>query len=229
MQAETESDFVNQLLYEGRQRYPKDHLWTTIFLNGELSKEQLQKWAINRYYFHNSIPNKDAAILSKLPKDARTLWIEKLGEEAGDSGHPSHPDLWIRFCEDLGLSRNDVIDGEVYAPVKITVDAYTYGARNEDWRWGAGASLTEFTVPAKMEKYIKAFNEHYSYITEEGRFFFDEHAEADERHGKIIIDILNNYSENDVYKEEFRKGYFFKLDLHRVMLDSIHYETVLKK
>lgn len=224
-----DAPFVTQLLKEGHERYPSDHPWMKAFLNGELSKEQLQKWAINRYYFHNSIPAKDSGILSKVPQHVRMLWIEKVLEESGDSGHPSHPALWLRFCEDLGLSNDDVVQGEVYAPIKIAVDAYTYLARHEPWRVGAGASLTEFTVPAKMGRMIKAFNEHYLYVTDKGRLFFEEHAEVDERHGKLIIEILEGNCDNDVYKEQFRQGYMFKLDLHRIILDSVHYETVVQK
>ena len=220
------NEFVSSLLREGDLRYPTDHPFLELFHQGKLSKEQLGQWAINRYYFHRHIPDKDAAVASNCPSDVRGLWIGKLVEEAGEGGKPSHPDLWLRYCDDLGLARNAVINAEVLPSIKMAVDGYVNLGRHKPWRIGAGASLTEFTVPKKMDRMITAFKTHYPFVTEEGMTFFKEHKEADEEHGKLIIQILTNYCKSQVEQAEAREGYFFKLDLHRVILDAVHYELL---
>ena len=80
-----------------------------------------------------------------------------------------------------------------------------------------------------MTRMLKAFNEHYSFIPEKALHFFSAHKEADEVHGGIMINLIEKYGVTDADKASLQEGYMFKLDLHRIILDTIHYETVLKQ
>jgi pyrroloquinoline quinone (PQQ) biosynthesis protein C len=119
-----------------------------------------------------------------------------------------------------------VVDAEVLPSIRMAVDGYVNLGRHKSWRIGAGASLTEFTVPKKMGRMITAFETYYPYVTSEGMTFFREHKEADEEHGALIIQILTKYCKTEAERAEAREGYFFKLDLHRVILDAVHYELL---
>ena len=83
---ETRSSLFNDILAAGKARYPNEHPWQQLFLEGKLSQDQLKVWAQNRYYFHAGIPAKDANVFCKLPddKDAKGMWLEKLQEEMGN-------------------------------------------------------------------------------------------------------------------------------------------------
>ena len=80
---ETRSNLFNEILAAGKARYPNEHPWQQLFVEGKLSQDQLKVWAQNRYYFHAGIPAKDANVFCKLPndKDAQGMWLEKLQEE----------------------------------------------------------------------------------------------------------------------------------------------------
>ena len=52
----------------GEERYHSRHPFQIKLQNGELSKEQVQAWALNRYYYQASIPVKDAYILARLTR-----------------------------------------------------------------------------------------------------------------------------------------------------------------
>ena len=196
-----------------------------------MSQDQLKVWAQNRYYFHAGIPAKDANVFCKLPnnKDAQGMWLEKLQEEMGDDEEQSHPEMFLDFCEGLGLGRDEVKNAEVFAPIKIGVDAYRDMARVRPFQVGVGSSISEFLIPFKMTRMLKAFREHYSFIPDKALHFFEAHREADERHGNIMINLVETYGQTEEHKKLLLEGHLFKLDLHRVILDTIHYETVLKQ
>ena len=228
---ETRSNLFNEILAAGKARYPNQHPWQQLFLEGKLSQDQLKVWAQNRYYFHAGIPAKDANVFCKLPnnKDAQGMWLEKLQEEMGDDEEQSHPEMFLDFCEGLGLGRDEVKNAEVFAPIKIGVDAYRDMARVRPFQVGVGSSISEFLIPFKMTRMLKAFREHYSFIPDKALHFFEAHREADERHGNIMINLVETYGQTEEHKKLLLEGHLFKLDLHRVILDTIHYETVLKQ
>ena len=228
---ETRSNLFNEILAAGKARYPNEHPWQQLFLEGKLSQDQLKVWAQNRYYFHAGIPAKDANVFCKLPnnKDAQGMWLEKLQEEIGDDEEQSHPEMFLDFCEGLGLGRDEVKNAEVFAPIKIGVDAYRDMARVRPFQVGVGSSISEFLIPFKMTRMLKAFREHYSFIPDKALHFFEAHREADERHGNIMINLVETYGQTEEHKKLLLEGHLFKLDLHRVILDTIHYETVLKQ
>ena len=228
---ETRSNLFNEILAAGKARYPNEHPWQQLFLEGKLSQDQLKVWAQNRYYFHAGIPAKDANVFCKLPnnKDAQGMWLEKLQEEMGDDEEQSHPEMFLDFCEGLGLGRDEVKNAEVFAPIKIGVDAYRDMARVRPFQVGVGSSISEFLIPFKMTRMLKAFREHYSFIPDKALHFFEAHREADERHGNIMINLVETYGQTEEHKKLLLEGHLFKLDLHRVILDTIHYETVLKQ
>ena len=219
--------FINSLLREGEKRFPSAHPFMQLFYDGKVSKHQLRGWALNRFYFHRNIPAKEAAIVSNCPDHIRKLWAEKLLEEDGGKGKPSHPDLWIRFCEDLDLKRREVENAQILPAVRMAVDGYISLARYRPWRVGVGASLTEFYVPKRMEKMIAAFKRHYPYVTEEGLGFFREHMVADQEHGQLTIDLIKENCKTPHDETEVREGYFYKIDMHRVILDAVYLEYVV--
>ncbi|MCS4538301.1 MAG: iron-containing redox enzyme family protein [Thaumarchaeota archaeon] len=229
LKAQTKQSYVWSLIEEGRKRFPEQHPFMKLLYDGKLTLDQLKGWAINRYYFHSHIPEKEAAIAANCPPDVRQLWIEKLIEEAGEKGKPSHPDLWLRFCKDLGLSKEQVMKAEVLPAVRMAVDGYLNIARYRPWMVGVAGSLTEHLVPKRMEKMIETFKKHYPFVTEEGMTFFKEHMVADVEHGELTIDIVEKYSHAPEAQVQIREGYFYKIDMHRVILDAVYFEYVLKK
>ena len=59
--------FTGELRAQGT-RYHNLHPFHQRMDAGELSREELQRWVINRFYYQKSIPLKDAAIMSNCPE-----------------------------------------------------------------------------------------------------------------------------------------------------------------
>jgi pyrroloquinoline-quinone synthase len=62
-------EFEAQLRKQGAA-YHIHHPFNVLLNSGKASREQIQGWVANRYYYQVSIPIKDAAILSNCPDRA---------------------------------------------------------------------------------------------------------------------------------------------------------------
>ena len=66
------------------QRYHSRHPFHATMNEGGLSREQIQGWVANRFYYQENIPRKDAAILANCPdREVRRRWIRRIVEEHG--------------------------------------------------------------------------------------------------------------------------------------------------
>src|SRR5579862_689373 len=59
-------EFESQLRRQGAS-YHIHHPFNVVLNTGKASREQIQGWVANRYYYQMSIPIKDAAILANCP------------------------------------------------------------------------------------------------------------------------------------------------------------------
>ena len=93
---------------------------------GQLSRGQMQAWALNRYYYQSRIPIKDAIILSRSDDpDFRRAWRKRVVDHDGDSAQEGGIERWIRLAEATGLDRQRVMGcDEVLPAIRYAVDAY---------------------------------------------------------------------------------------------------------
>ena len=68
--------------------------------SGKLTKEQMQGWVCNRFYYQIGIPIKDAAVLSNMPdRDHRRQWIQRILDHDGTQGDEGGIDAWLTLGE----------------------------------------------------------------------------------------------------------------------------------
>ena len=121
----TRKEFEDRLREKGKG-YHIYHPFHVMMYEGKLSKEQLQSWVLNRFYYQISIPLKDAAILSNCPDQAiRKEWIVRILDHDGEGEVEGGIEAWINLGKAVGLTREDVTSLEHVSPgVKFAVDAY---------------------------------------------------------------------------------------------------------
>lgn len=161
------AEFVERLRSEGRQRYHDAHRYHQLMHEGRLTREQLQQWVLNRYYYQTRIPIKDALILSKSEDPAfRRLWIHRLRDHDGDTAGEGGLALWLRLAEGVGLDRQEVAGcGTVLPGVRFACDAYVEFVRHSSLLEAVASSLTEFFAPDIMSKRILAWERHYPWVS----------------------------------------------------------------
>jgi len=167
-------EFVEQLRAEGAQRYHDHHPFHVAMHAGTLSREQLQAWVRNRFYYQTRIPIKDALILAKSEDpEFRRRWIRRIhdhdGERAGEGGLA----LWLRLATGVGLDADEVSSLRGVLPgVRFACDAYVQLVRERSLLEAVASSLTEFFAPDLMSRRIAAWEQHYPWVQPELLAYF---------------------------------------------------------
>ena len=162
----SDDEFAAWLRREGERRYHDQHPFHLRMHRGELTREQLQQWVLNRYYYQSRVPIKDAIILSKSEDPAfRRMWIQRIhdhdGERAGEGGLA----LWLRLAEGVGLDLDLVTGfGEVLPGVRFACDGYVQLVQRVSLVEAVASSLTESFAPDLMSRRIQAWEKHYPWV-----------------------------------------------------------------
>jgi pyrroloquinoline-quinone synthase len=155
-------------------RYHHLHPFHVRMNAGELSREELQRWVANRYFYQRSIPLKDAAILANCPEvDIRREWIQRIIDHDGIARGSGGIESWLRLGEALGLDRADLeSEQDVLPGVRYAVDAYVNFCRTRPWIEAVAASLTELFGPGAIRVRLDALERHYPWIDPAGLEYF---------------------------------------------------------
>jgi pyrroloquinoline-quinone synthase len=190
---------------------------------GGCTKEQIQGWVFNRFYYQIKIPIKDSAVLSNMPeKEHRKLWIQRILDHDGIGDDEGGIEAWISLGEAVGLKREDIVSLQHVTPgVRFAVDAYVNFARRSPWQEAVCSSLTELFAPTIHKKRLDSWPEHYPWIEIEGYKYFRKRlseARRDVEHG---LRVTLEYFKTREDQEKALSILQFKLDVLWTMLDSI--------
>ena len=166
-------EFIAELRAQGT-RYHNLHPFHRRMDAGELSRDELQRWVTNRFYYQKCIPLKDAAILSNCPDVAvRREWIQRIIDHDGTSDGTGGIESWLRLGEALDVSRQHLESEHGVLPaVRYAVDAYVNFARQRPWVEAVASSLTELFGPAAIRVRLEALERHYPWIDAAGLEYF---------------------------------------------------------
>ena len=158
--------FIERLRSEGASRYHDHHAFHVRMHEGKLSREELQAWVRNRYYYQTRIPIKDAIILSKSEDpEFRRQWIRRIHDHDGEREGEGGLALWERLATGVGLTVESVRDlGRVLPGVRFACDAYVELVRERTLVEAVASSLTEFFAPDLMSRRIVAWEQHYPWV-----------------------------------------------------------------
>lgn len=185
-----EQEFEQQLREQGRA-YHIYHPFNVMLNSGAATREQIQGWVANRFYYQINIPRKDAAIVANCPdREVRRRWVERILDHDGHGDDPGGIEAWLRLAEAVGLDRADVEGLHRLIPgVRFAVDAYVNFARQAPWQEAVCSSLTELFAPAIHRQRLANWPEHYPWIDQDGLQYFRSRvslAQRDVNHGLAV-------------------------------------------
>ena len=219
----TREEFEDKLREKGKG-YHIYHPIHVMMYEGKLTKEQLQCWVANRFYYQIAIPMKDAAILSNCPdKEVRKEWIVRITDHDGVDGQVGGIEAWIQLGMAVGLSREDVTSLKYLSPgVKFAVDAYVNFARQRPWQESVCSSLTELFAPHIHQQRISSWPSMYPWIDETGLTYFKKRlteARRDVEQGlSVTLDYFSTARDMQLKALDILQ---FKLDVLWVIADAI--------
>jgi pyrroloquinoline-quinone synthase len=225
----TSEEFERQLRSLGN-RYHIHHPFQVMMNRGELTREQIQGWVCNRFYYQISIPLKDGALISNCPdREVRRQWVQRILDHDGREGHEGGIEAWVRLGEACGLTRDDVESLRHVLPgVRFAVDAYVNFVRRADWREAVSSSLTELFAPTIHKERLANWPKYYPWIDVGGLEYFRKRlieAHRDVDHG---LGLTLQYFTTRTQQEKVIRIMQFKLDVLWTMLDAMYLAYIYK-
>ncbi|MBI1993094.1 MAG: hypothetical protein HYS67_01495, partial [Deltaproteobacteria bacterium] len=114
-----------------------NHPFCVKLVRGEWTIRQLQVWAKQDYHAKVQTLRNDAYIVATAPtleelQEQLKVLISESGEDLAGGKYPSHPELWLRFCEGLGLDRDEVSRSEPSPLMQVVLDAERYKSMKQN-------------------------------------------------------------------------------------------------
>jgi pyrroloquinoline-quinone synthase len=215
-------EFVATLRTRGA-RYHDLHPFHVRMNNGELSREELQRWVVNRYAYQAAIPMKDAAILSNCPEpDVRRAWIQRIVDHDGTEEGSGGIESWLRLGEALGVSREEIESEQGVLPgVRYAVDAYIVFCKTRPWVIAVASSLTELFGPAAIKVRLEGMERHYPWIDPAGLDYFRARLHQAPRDAEYALELVVERCVTRELQEEAVAALSFKCDMLWAQLEAI--------
>jgi pyrroloquinoline-quinone synthase len=214
--------FVAELRAQGT-RYHNLHPFHVRMDAGELTREELQRWVCNRFYYQKCIPLKDAAILANCPEvEVRREWIGRIVDHDGTSDSTGGIESWLALGEALGVSRAELVSEQRVLPaVRYAVDAYVSFARHKPWIESVASSLTELFGPAAIRVRLDALERHYQWIDPAGLEYFRTRLVKAPRDAQYALDLVVERCHTREQQDAAVAALRFKTEMLWAQLDAI--------
>jgi pyrroloquinoline quinone (PQQ) biosynthesis protein C len=181
-------------------------------LCGELSREQLKKWALNLFYVTGQHIRAFGGIfmntgLNPLDQKIRRHIVENLIDEETvmGRGDDAHWMLSMRLAKALGASEEEVLH-PVVARESVDYVDWVIDLSRKEYGLVTLAAMSiggETRSDTSMRGLLKALREHYDLTRPDLEFFYAHVGEA-EAHGEPVYEMVRQYATSDDRQAKIR-------------------------
>jgi pyrroloquinoline-quinone synthase len=209
------------------RRYHHLHPLNQRMHRGELSREELQLWVANRFYYQINIPVKDALILANCPERAvRQQWIQRIIDHDGRPGEEGGIEAWLRLAEAIGVARTELVTQRRLLPgVRFAVDAYVEFCRSRPWLEAVAASLTELFAPVIVKERLAAMLSHYRWVDPAGLEYFRNRLHQAPRDAEYALALVTERLRSPDEQARAVAALEFKCDVLWSLADAVEQGT----
>jgi coenzyme PQQ biosynthesis protein C len=212
----------------GEERYHDRHPFHRLLHTGELSREQVQAWALNRYYYQSAIPKKDAALMSRADSPGlRRIWRQRMVDHDGDQEGDGGIARWLKLCTAVGLDAQQVQQKQgVLAATRFAVDAYVDFVRERSLLEAVASSLTEMFAPDIIAERMRGMLSHYEFVSEEAMSYFEKRLDEAPRDVNFALRWVLARAETAEEQQQVQDALRFKCDVLWAQLDALYHAYV---
>ncbi len=179
------------------QRSLLDHPFYQDWNMGKVSLDSLRNYAKQYYHFELAYPTFLSGIHHRCAdRDIRQHILDNLWDE--EHGPENHVELWLRFCDALGLERSDVINSTPMDSTSQLINKYQDLTRTGSLAAGAAALYAyESQVPKVANAKMEGLKDHYGIDSELDVSFFQVHKVLDEVHSDAEREMVLSMAGSD--------------------------------
>jgi len=214
------SDRFKEELSSLQHRYHIHHPFDKLLQSGRATREVLQMWAANRYYYQDTIPRKDAAIIANCPhSERRGVWAKHVVTHDVDGALSE----WLLLTDALGLERRDVLGGKFLLPsTRFACDAYLHFCKESDWRDGMCASMTHLFAGDIHRLRLKTWPDKYPWLPPSAFVYFEQRTKTLPSEVEATLTLLSDhYTSSPERMERAKQILSFKQDVLWSMMDAL--------
>ena len=208
----------------GAERYHHLHPFHGLLHGGKLTRQQVQAWALNRYYYQAMIPIKDANVLAQLDNSAdRRAWRSRLIDHDGDAEGTGGIERWLKLAEGVGLDRAYVQSTRGILPgTRFAVEAYVNFVRDRPLLEGIASSLTEMFSPGIIADRVRGMLAGYPFVTEETLAYFTPRLTQAPQDVEFALRYVKTHARTRAEQEAVLAALRFKCDVLWTQLDALY-------
>ena len=192
----TPQDLEARLRKVGAERYHNRHRFHARQYSGQCTYEEIQAWALNRYYYQSMIPIKDATVLTRLTDtEDRRQWRKRIEDHDGLQPGDGGIERWLKLTDSLGFPRDYVTSTEGILPAtRFAVDAYVEFCRDRSPLEAVASSLTELFSPNIIGERMSGMLANYDFVSKETLAYFSQRPPQAKRDSEWALDFVKTHA-----------------------------------
>jgi pyrroloquinoline-quinone synthase len=216
--------FEQAIMAIGKERYHDKHPFHALLHGGQLTRGQVQAWALNRYCYQAAIPRKDAALIARAHnRSFRREWIGRLRDHDGSESDEGGIERWLVLTDALGLDREIVVSQRLALPAtRFAVESYVRFVAERTFLEAVASSLTELFAPALHSARIAGMLASYDFVDERVIAYFRRRLEQAPRDAAFALRTVLDGATTAEAQCAILDAVRFKCDVLWAQLDALY-------
>ena len=207
-----EKNFIDRIDNMIKEKHLLNHSFYKAWSAGELSKETIREYAA-QYFQHVSLFPRYLSSIHSNCEDIKTrqILLDNLIDE--EKGEENHPELWMRFAEGMGNSRQKINTTKPMKEVSDLVNTFNRLSKSEKYHIGLAALYCyESMQPEISETKKDGLKKFYGIKDENTLKFFTVHMHADKWHREVVRNLIKEISNTKDKQDEILRSVEAALD-----------------
>ncbi len=196
------ASFIEEVDAQIEKHHLLKHSFYQAWNAGELDPEVIREYA-GQYFKHvSAFPRYLSSVHANCDDiNVRQILLENLVDE--EMGEENHPELWMRFAEGMGNTRENVNDTVAIKETQELVDTFMKLSKEQRYHIGLAALYCyESMVPEVAENKIEGLKKFYGIDDENTLKFFTVHIHADKWHREVVRKLIAELNDNEERQAE---------------------------